>query len=310
MCRREARIPPALFDHVAHRRALLVLDNLEQMPGRRRRGRRAAGRTAPQVVVVATSRRPLHVPGEHEHPVPPLELPDRRRWRQRRLGAVQLFVQHARMVQPDFALTADNAADVVAICRRLDGLPLAIELAAARIKLLSPQALLARLDTALDLVGDYRPAATRQQTLRDTIAWSYQLLTPAQQQFFRRLAVFAGGADLSGVAAVCDQASDEPLDLVADLVDASLLAVADDADGEPRVHLLETVRTFALDELAAHRRAGSSPTHPRAALPRHRRDDARLGLPKPGDGRPHPARDRARQHARSAVLGAGRERKG
>jgi predicted ATPase len=240
------RVPPALFDHVRHRRALFVLDNLEQNPD-------AAAVVAEllaagdQLVVLATSRRPLHVLGEHEHQVPTLQLTGDAG---DEAGAVELFVQAARMVKSDFALITDNAAQVAAICRRLDGLPLAIELAAARVKLLSPQALLTRLDSALDLVGDYHQRPPRQQTLRHTFSWSYQLLTAGQQQFFRRLAVFAGGADLRGVAAVCDQASDEPLHLIADLVDASLLAVRDDADGEPRVHLLETVRAFALDELA------------------------------------------------------------
>lgn len=235
------RAPPALFTHISHRRTLLVLDNLEQIP--------AAGTVvaellaaAEQLVVLATSRRPLHVLGEHEHQVPALQLTGE-------AGAVQLFVQAARMVRSNFAVTENNAAEVTAICRRLDGLPLAIELAAARVKLLSPHALLTRLDSALDLASGYQQRPARQQTLRDTFSWSYQLLTDRQQRFFRRLAVFAGGADLAGVAAVCGDPSDEPLDLIADLVDASLLAVSDDADGEPRMHLLDTVRTFGLEEL-------------------------------------------------------------
>jgi predicted ATPase/class 3 adenylate cyclase len=235
------RAPPALFNHVAQRRILVVLDNLEQIAsaGTVVAELLAAGQ---QLVVLATSRRPLHVLGEHEHQVPPLQLTGE-------AGAVQLFVQAARMVRSDFAVTENNAADITAICRRLDGLPLAIELAAARVKLLSPHALLTRLDSALDLASDYAQRPARQQTLRDTFAWSYQLLTQRQQQFFRRLAVFAGGADLAGVTAVCGDPSGEPLDLIADLVDASLVAVSDDADGEPRIHLLDTVRTFALDEL-------------------------------------------------------------
>ena len=118
-----------------------------------------------------------------------------------------MFVQHAQMVRPSFALTEANAAAVVQVCRRLDGLPLAIELAAARTKLLSPAALVARLDTALELKDTGVDRPTRQQTLRDTIAWSYQLLEPIQQAFFRRLGVFSGGADLDAIAAVTADSS-------------------------------------------------------------------------------------------------------
>ncbi len=227
----EDRVPPSLFSYLAHRSALLVLDNLEQLSG-------ADGvvadllEAAPKVSVIATSRRPLHVSGEHEHPVPPLELPDDADLAGASTSAaVQLFVQRARMVRPSFALTVDNAADVVAVCTRLDGLPLAIELAAARSKLLSPHALLARLDKVLDIAASGSQGSSRQQTMRNTIAWSYDLLTPQQQVFFRRLGVFAGGADLDAIAAVTTTENgtggDDPLDLVADLVDASLITVID-----------------------------------------------------------------------------------
>jgi predicted ATPase/class 3 adenylate cyclase len=247
----EGRIPPAFFDHVAHRSALLVLDNLEQVDD----ADTVVGellREAPQVVVIATSRRPLHLPAEHVHPVPPLELPqDITLADAEHSGAVQLFVQHARKVRPSFALTAANAGDVAEVCRRLDGLPLAIELAAARSRLLSPAALLSRLDTALDIAAASRQGPSRQKTLRDTIAWSYQLLNPTQQAFFRRLGVFAGGADLDALAAVtADIVHDtDPLDLIIDLVDASLITIADDHAGEPRISMLETIRSFAIDEL-------------------------------------------------------------
>jgi len=147
----EGRIPPGFFSHVAHRSALLVLDNLEQVQNADAVVVELL-KEAPQVVVVATSRRPLGVPGELQHAVPPLELPDDSHLDQvAGAGAVQLFAQTARSVRSTFALNQANAADVVAICRGLDGLPLAIELAAARSKLLSPHALLARLDSALDL---------------------------------------------------------------------------------------------------------------------------------------------------------------
>jgi predicted ATPase/class 3 adenylate cyclase len=254
----EGRVPPGFFTHVAHRSALFVLDNLEQIPGADEVVSQLLAE-APQVVAVATSRRPLHVGGEHEHPVPPLELPESDSMdTMERSGAVQLFVQHAQMVSPRFRLTDANTADVAAVCRRLDGLPLAIELAAARVKLLSPHALLNRLHTALDITATDRQVPSRQQTLRDTIGWSYRLLTPDLQTLFRRLGVFAGGADLDAISAVTsDDDSDgaggraDPLEMVAGLVDASLLTIGEDAQGEPRVGMLETVRAYALDQLAA-----------------------------------------------------------
>jgi predicted ATPase len=138
----------------------------------------------------------------------------------------------------------------------LDGLPLAIELSAARMRLFSPKALLRRLDQALDIASTSRQGPSRQKTLRDTIAWSYDLLTPAQQAFFRRLGVFAGGGDLAAIAAVTAPPTDarddeDPLDLVADLVDASLVTISEGPDGEPRVIILETIRAYARDQLRA-----------------------------------------------------------
>jgi predicted ATPase/class 3 adenylate cyclase len=249
----ERRTPAAVAAHMSSRTALLVLDNLEQVPTADEVVA-ALLDVAPKVVVVATSRRPLHVAGEHEHPVPPLQLPsgddlsdpdELSRW-----GAVGMFVQYAQMVRPGFALTARNAADVVQVCRRLDGLPLAVELAAARTKLLSPAALLTRLDSALDLAAAGRHVPDRQKTLRDTIAWSYRQLTPDQQLFFRRLGVFAGGGSLDAITAVtADIVDADPFDLVADLADASLVTITDDEDGEPRVGMLETIRAFARDQL-------------------------------------------------------------
>jgi predicted ATPase len=249
----EARLPPGFFEHVAHISALLVLDNLEQLPGADVVVSQLLN-AAEQVVVVATSRRPLHVGGEHEHPVPTLELPAEVDLRHaQRSGAVQLFVQQAAMVRPSFALSDANVADVVEVCRRLDGLPLAIELAAARSKLLSPAALLSRLGTALELrdAGVDRPS--RHQTLSTTIGWSYDLLTVAQQSVFRRLGVFAGGADLEAIEAVTAGGLEgvDALDVVAGLVDASLVAVGEGPSGEPRVSLLETVRVYARERSAA-----------------------------------------------------------
>ncbi len=250
----EGRIPPGFFTHVAHRTALFVLDNLEQMPQADAAVSQLLAE-APQLVVVVTSRRPLHVAGEHEHAVPTLELPGHPSLDEaERSGAVQMFVQRAQLVRPHFTLDETNAADVISICRSLDGLPLAIELAAARCKLLSPAALATRMDTALELKDTGVDRPTRQQTLRDTIAWSYELLSPTQQRFFRRLGVFAGGADFDAVVAVAAGLSDDldpfdPFDMVADLVDASLVSASDGPDGEPRISMLETIRTYALDQL-------------------------------------------------------------
>lgn len=245
----EARTAPGLLTHLAHRSALFVLDNLEQVADADDVVARLL-QQGPQIVVLTTSRRALSVPGEHVHPVPPLELPDNDSCDQPgRVGAVQMFVVYAQMVRPSFALEG-NAADVSAICRRLDGLPLAIELAAARTRLLSPSALLTRLDKALDLAATGKQGPSRQRTLRDTVAWSYNLLTAHEQAAFRRLGVFAGGADLDAITAVTgDVLVGDPLDLVANLVDASLVTIGEDGDGEPRVAMLETIRAYAQDQL-------------------------------------------------------------
>ena len=260
---RSSRMPPRLLEQVGDRAALFVLDNLEQLDGADDvvTGLLTA---APRAAVVASSRRPLGVPGEQLYPVGPLELPaDATLAAAGRSPAVQLFVQQARSVRPDFHLTAENVAAVAAICQRLDGLPLAIELCAARVRLLGPQALLRRIDTSLDVASMSRHGPPRHRTLRETLAWSYDLLPDGHQAFFRRLGVFAGGADLEAVSAVCTITSGDPhvtppaappaapLDVVGDLVDASLVVVSETPDGEPRMSLLETIRSFARGELRA-----------------------------------------------------------
>jgi predicted ATPase/class 3 adenylate cyclase len=247
----------AVTGYLGDRRTLLVLDNLEQLDG-------AAGvvarllATAPGLVVLATSRRPLHLPGERELPVPPLQVPREASVEEvSACGAARLFVQQASMSRPGFTLTAANAAEIAAICERLDGLPLAIELAAARIRLLAPRALLARLGHSIDLAAADVGQSSRQQTLRNAIAWSYDLLTPDLAEAFRRAAVFAGGCDLDGLAAVtapehgpgAQGGGTDPLDLAAGLLDVSLVTVTDGADGEPRVGMLETIREYALERL-------------------------------------------------------------
>jgi len=240
----------AVTGYLADRRALLVLDNLEQLHGAAEviTGLLAA---APDLVALATSRRPLHLPGEQELPVPPLQLPGEAGAEQvAASGAARLFVQQAAMARPGFAVTDSNAADIAAICRRLDGLPLAIELAAARVRLLAPRALLARLGRSLDLAAADVGQPSRQRTLRNAIAWSYDLLAPDLAEVFRRGGVFAGGCDLDALAAVAAPGPGaDPLELAAGLLEVSLVTVTEAADGEPRVGMLETIREFALERL-------------------------------------------------------------
>ena len=236
---------------------LLVLDNFEHLVA-------AAPiiaqllTTGPKLKAVVTSQAPLHVYGEHEFPVPPLALPDLKSIPPleilSRLPAVALFVERAQAVKRDFALTRDNAPAVAAICARLDGLPLAIELAAARIKLLSPSAMLARLESCLNLLtGGARDLPTRQQTLRSTVDWSYGLLNTAEQTLFRRLSVFTGGCTLESVEAVCDTKGDlgiDVLDGMASMVDKSLAQQVEQVDAETRFLMLSTIREYALERLA------------------------------------------------------------
>jgi predicted ATPase/serine/threonine protein kinase len=211
--------------------------------------------TGPKLKVVVTSQAPLHVYGEHEFSVPPLALPDPKSIPPlevlSRLPAIALFVERAQAVKHEFTLTKENAPAVAAICSRLDGLPLAIELAAARIKLLSPSAMLTRLESRLNLLtGGARDLPTRQQTLRNTVDWSYGLLNGAEQTLFRRLSVFTGGCTLEGVEAVCDTKGDLGLDVLdgmASMVDKSLVQ---QVDKETRFFMLSTIREYALERLA------------------------------------------------------------
>ncbi len=237
---------------------LLLLDNFEQVV-------RAALPLAellaacPKLKIVVTSRMTLHVRAEHEFAVPPLALPDPTRLPDlvtlAQYEAVALFIQRAQAVKSAFQVSNATAPAVAAICVRLDGLPLAIELAAARIKLLPPHALLARLSQRLAvLTSGARDVPDRQQTLRKTIDWSYDLLEEAEKSLFRRLAVFVGGCTLEAAEAVCNANRDleeDALDGVARLVDKSLLRQAAEIDGEPRLLLLETIREYGLERLAA-----------------------------------------------------------
>jgi predicted ATPase len=213
----------------------------------------------PNLKILVTSRSALHLYGEHESPVPPLALPDSRSATAVGLlsqyPAVALFIQRAVAAKPDFELSPENAPAVTEICTRLDGLPLAIELAAARIKVLSPSSMLTRLASRLQLLtGGARDLPERQRTLRAAMDWSYDLLNPAEQKLFRRLSVFVGGCNLEGVEAVCDTKSDLDLDLLdgmASMVDKSLAQQVEDANGESRFVMLETIREYALGKLEA-----------------------------------------------------------
>ena len=250
-----------LKDVLSQRQMLLLLDNFEQIV--------TAGvqvvdllAACPGLKMLVTSREVLHIQAEHEFPVPPLELPDPKRLPDLAVlshnAAIALFLQRAQAVKPDFQLTNANARAIVEICVRLDGLPLAIELAAARMKLLPPQALLARLDQRLAvLTGVSRDVPARQQTLRNTIAWSYNLLDAAEQRLFRRLAVFVDGCTLEGIDAVCaaldDSAeTDQALDGIGSLVDKSLLQQTEQEGVEPRFMMLETIREYGLERLTVN----------------------------------------------------------
>ena len=254
-----------LEQHLRSRQMLLLLDNFEHLLGAAPLVADLVG-ACPKLTVLVTSRAPLRLGGEHQFPVPPLPLPDAEGSMQMEVleqsPAVELFQQRAQAARPAFELTATNAATVARICRRLDGLPLAIELAAARVKLFSPRALLDRLDRGLQLLaGGARDLPGRQQTLRDAIAWSYDLLDADEQALFRRLAVVVGGCTLEAAEAVCGSGEDEQVDgsvleTLASLVDNSLLVSryetpARHEDGEPRFTMLETIREYALERLAS-----------------------------------------------------------
>jgi len=244
----------ALADHFAARRALLILDNLEQVIN--------AGpdltallEHARDLAILVTSRRPLRVRGEQEQLVGPLALPapGASTGEVSTSPAVQLFVDRASDVHAGFALDAGNAEAVAELCRRLDGSPLALELAAARVRLLTPDTLLRRLGGHLDLRSGRTDLPERQRTLRATIDWSYDLLDERERAVFSRFSVFAGGATVEAAERVCAGTGDpDTLEALAGLLDASLLAGTDDArGGEPRLRMLETIRSYAWERLVA-----------------------------------------------------------
>jgi predicted ATPase/DNA-binding CsgD family transcriptional regulator len=259
----EAEIQPSLDlvkAHLRERQMLLLLDNFEQVVA-------AAPQlwdllvACPGIKLLVTSRAPLHLQGEQEFPVPPLALPPLNRLPDSEAlthyAAVALFLQRARALMPDFQITQANARAIAEICVKLDGLPLAVELAASRIKLLPPPALLARLSRRLQVLTGGSPALPmRQQTLRYTLKWSYDLLSAQEQQLFRRISVFAGSCTLQALESIYTTLGDEAegvLDRVASLIDKSLLQRVEmqTNEAEPRLTMLETVHEYGLECLNA-----------------------------------------------------------
>ncbi len=255
-------IADRLKRYLQSRHLLLVLDNFEQVVS-------AAPLlielllACPKVKLLVTSREVLHLSAEQQFSVPPLALPDLKHPSPdesfSQYAAVELFTRRAQAVKPDFYLTNANAATIATICTRLDGLPLALELAAARVKHLSLQALLARLEHRLDLLlQGPRDVHIRQQTLRNTIQWSYDLLSGEEQALWRRLAVFVGGCTLEAAEVVCQTPHREQMNVfdgVASLIDKNVVYQKELRDGEQRLFMLETIREYGWECLLAHEEA-------------------------------------------------------
>jgi predicted ATPase/class 3 adenylate cyclase len=263
-----ASVFECLEQHLRDRKLLMVLDNFEQVLDAAMAVEHLLSHS-PGLKVMVTSRSVLSVYGEREYPVPPLRLPEPDSAEiletMGRSESVSLFVDRARAVRPDFELTPENALAVAEICSRLDGLPLAIELAAVRVNVLTPQAMLPRLDERLSLLTTGpRSLPERQRTLRGAIDWSYRLLDEPRRRLFTRLAVFSGGGTLEAIEAVGDSDLGAPvLDVLGSLVDDSLLRRTETPEGELRFQMLETIRDYAAERLeaepdaeAVHRRHG------------------------------------------------------
>jgi predicted ATPase len=245
----------SLEEYLRQRNFLLVLDNFEQVTQAAEIVNVLLTRST-QLKILVTSRAVLHLLGEYQYAIPPLTLPDQEALRSFQAGdfsnlsqfsALTLFVQNAQRIKSSFEITQDNILAIAEICRHLDGLPLAIELAAARIKLFSPQAMHTRLEESLQwLTSGARDLPTRQQTLRTTIEWSYSLLEPPEQNLFRHMAVFVGGCSLDALQAVCIAYTEmELLENLASLVDKSLVQQEEDSAGEPRFSMLLTIQEYA-----------------------------------------------------------------
>jgi predicted ATPase/DNA-binding SARP family transcriptional activator len=233
-----ASLTARLADALAPRELLLVLDNFEQVTAAAAHVAELL-RAAPRLAVLVTSREVLRLSAEHEYPVEPLADS----------SAAQLFLERARAVRPGYEPTEAEARDIATLCRRLDSLPLALELAAARVKLLAPGELLARLDRRLDLPSRRRDTAERHRTLRATLDWSFELLPGGERALFARLAVFAGGAAVDAAAEVCAASDLDVEDGLASLLDKSLVRRAEDGSGGPRLVLLDTIHDYAHERL-------------------------------------------------------------
>jgi predicted ATPase/DNA-binding CsgD family transcriptional regulator/Flp pilus assembly protein TadD len=252
--RADAGAETVLTEALSNQHLLLVLDNFEHVT-------QAAPLLArilqqcPAIKALVTSRRPLHLVGEQRFQVPPLALPPAETsiTSANAAEAVSLFMQRAKEIRPDLTITEQNAPVIVDICRRLDGLPLALELAAARINVLSPAALLARLSDRLQLlVGTQQDVPERLRTIQFAIDWSYELLSATEQTMFRRASIFAGSCSVAALEQGCsdlDIAPGEFLDHLSQLIDHSLLSRIDGADGESRLAMLETLREYGVEQL-------------------------------------------------------------
>ena len=251
---RGPRLKESLALHLRGRRVLLVLDNFEQVldAAPLLSGLAAA---APDLTLLVTSRASLGIPEERPYPVPPLDLPDRRRalslGQLRRIDSIRLFVDRARLARADFTLSDQNAGPIVELCHRLDGLPLAIELAAARVRVLAPEAILDRLGRRLDVLKA-RPGSAvpeRHRTMRVAIDWSLELLSEAERALFTSLAVFVGGFTLEGAEAVAARPDLDLVDALESLLNSSLLRVERTVGDHPRFGMLESIRDYALEQL-------------------------------------------------------------
>jgi predicted ATPase/class 3 adenylate cyclase len=252
----------SLQDHLRNKQLLLALDNFEQVVS-------AAPKivpllnTAPKIKIMVSSREVLHLRGEHDYPVPPLGLPETKRHQTAAVlaqyEAISLFVQHAQAANPSFVLDEDNASTVADICTRLDGLPLALELAAARSRLLKPAVMLEKLKNKLDiLTRGARDLPRRQQTIRGAIDWSYDLLDEAEKVLFARLGVFVGGWTLEAAESVCSKGlTVDILNGLESLLDKSLIRQTEGASGETRFTMLETIREYAFEKLTQSGEVGS-----------------------------------------------------
>jgi non-specific serine/threonine protein kinase len=243
----------SVVGHLSYRRLLLVLDNCEHLIDSSAQVAERLLHACPDLRVLATSREPLHVPGEVVFRVPPLSLPQPEGAADpsnlAAFASIQLFVERARAVSPSFVLTAQNAEDVASLCSHLDGLPLAIELAASRVALFPVSTIVQRLDDRFRLlVGGSRTALSRQQTLQATLEWSYDLLNAEEQALLRALSVFVGGIALDAAEQICGGDDREVLAALGQLVEKSLVILAE-SDKAARYRLLETVREYGLQRI-------------------------------------------------------------